>query len=127
MEPVRFSKAPDSAFNWDRPPSDLLQSQLKHFRHLEKKLGLGIDPELGRHLGTENGAAKYIAAITRALRTRGLAGRAASTVAVMPSARAAAPGLSEPLSLAASAAAGASSTSTPSASTPSARKKRKTS
>lgn len=99
MEPVRFTAAPESAFNWDRPPSDLLQSQLKHFRHLEKKLGLAVDPELGRRLGTENGAARYIAAITRALRSRGLAGKGISGVAMMPPPAAAA---SESLSLAAS-------------------------
>lgn len=99
MEPVRFTAAPKSAFNWDRPPSDLLQSQLKHFRHLEKKLGLAVDSELGRRLGTENGAARYIAAVTRALRGRGLAGKGISGVAMMPPPAVAA---SEPLSLAAS-------------------------
>jgi len=103
MEPVRFTAAPKSSFNWDRPPSDLLQSQLKHFKHLEKKLDLGVDPLLGTRLGTENGAAIYIAAITRALRTRALGAKARSGVAVMPPPRSAAP-FSEPLTLAASAA-----------------------
>jgi hypothetical protein len=99
MEPVRVAALPESAFNKHRPPSDLLQSQLKHFRHLEKKLDLGLDPALGKRLGTENGAAIYIAAISRALRSRALAAKEPSGIAVMPSP----PPASEPLSLAASA------------------------
>lgn len=77
MEPIVVPAPPRSAYNHNRRISDLLDSQLKHFQHVEKKSGdFGIDPEIARNIHTEAGAAKYIAAVTTTLRARGVAGTA---------------------------------------------------
>jgi hypothetical protein len=61
---------PKSAFNPSRRVSDLLAGQLKHFQHVALKHGIKIDPALGRDVGTEGGAARYIAEMTRAIRSQ---------------------------------------------------------
>jgi hypothetical protein len=77
VEPIKVPAPPRSAYNHNRPVSDLLLSQLKHFQHVEMKSGdFGIDPEIARSIYTEAGAARYIAAVTTTLRARGLAGTA---------------------------------------------------
>jgi hypothetical protein len=77
MDPVPVPAPPRSAYNPNRRVSDLLYNQLKHFQHVELKRGdLGIDAEIARNIHTEGGAAKYIAAVTTALR-----GKAPSTSA----------------------------------------------
>lgn len=68
MDPVRIIPVPKASFNKNRPISDLLEGQLQHFRHLEQKLDLGLDPALARNAHTEDGCARYIAAMTQALR-----------------------------------------------------------
>ncbi len=86
MDPIEVPAPPRSAYNPNRRVSDLLLGQLSHFQHLEQKHeGLKIDPALGRDIHTEAGAARYIAAITRAL--RGEASAAPAGVAVMPGAK----------------------------------------
>ena len=73
MEPIVVPGPSRSAFNKNRPPSDLLVSQLKYFQHMEEKHEFGLDPVLARDIGTEAGAARYIAAMTRTIRREALA------------------------------------------------------
>ena len=69
MDPILVPAPPRSAYNESRRVSDLLFSQLKHFQHVVQKHGaLGISADLERDLYTEGGAARYIAAVTNALR-----------------------------------------------------------
>ena len=69
MDPIPVPAPPRSAYNENRRVSDLLLSQLKHFQHVAQKRGtLEIPAALSRDIYTEGGAARYIAAVTRALR-----------------------------------------------------------
>jgi hypothetical protein len=69
MNPVPVPAPPRSAYNQNRRVSDLLLSQLKHFQHVQLKRGdLGIPAAMARDIYTEAGAARYIAAMTQALR-----------------------------------------------------------
>ncbi len=69
MDPILVPAPPRSAYNENRRVSDLLFSQLKHFQHVAQKHGaLGIPADLERDMYTEGGAARYIAAVTGALR-----------------------------------------------------------
>ena len=68
MDPIPVPAPPRSAYNPNRRVSDLILGQLKHFQHVEQRHGIeGIDPALSRDIHTEAGAARYIAAITKAL------------------------------------------------------------
>ncbi len=70
MATIPVPAPPKSAFNKNRPISDLLQHQLKHFRHVEAKLPNELHSNMtARDLHTENGAAQYIAHITEALKS----------------------------------------------------------
>jgi hypothetical protein len=73
MEPIKVPSPSPSSFNKHRPPSDLLLSQLKYFQHLDGKHDHGIDPTVSKDVGTEAGAARYIALMTRSIRSRALA------------------------------------------------------
>lgn len=69
MDPILVPAPPRSAYNPNRRVSDLLLSQLKHFQHVALKRGAsGIAPDIARDIYTEAGAARYIAAVSRALR-----------------------------------------------------------
>ena len=69
MNPVLVPAPPRSSYNQNRRVSDLLLSQIRHFQHLELKRGdLGIPADIARDIYTEAGAARYIAAMTHALR-----------------------------------------------------------
>jgi hypothetical protein len=69
VDPILVPAPPRSAYNQNRRVSDLLFSQLKHFQHVAQKNGaLGISADLARDIYTEGGAARYIAAVTSALR-----------------------------------------------------------
>jgi hypothetical protein len=69
VKPILVPAPPRSAYNHNRRVSDLLLSQLKHFQHVELKHGrLEIPSAIARDVYTEAGAARYIAAVTRALR-----------------------------------------------------------
>jgi hypothetical protein len=69
VDPILVPAPPRSAYNQNRRVSDLLFSQLKHFQHVAQKHGaLGIPADLERDMYTEGGAARYIAAVTEALR-----------------------------------------------------------
>lgn len=72
MEPIQVPKPSPTAFNKNRPISDLIRKQIDHFQHIQKKHKIEIDPAAGQDLNTEGGAAKYIAAMTRVLRTQAL-------------------------------------------------------
>jgi hypothetical protein len=69
MEPIRVPQPPAEAFNKNRRVSDLIRAQVNHFKHVEQKLTAEQRksiPQLG--VVTEADAAKYIAAMTSALR-----------------------------------------------------------
>jgi hypothetical protein len=101
MDPIQVPAPPRAAYNPNRRVSDLILGQLKHFQHVETKHGhLGIDPAVARDIHTEAGAARYIAAITRAL--RGQTSAKPAKLATMPAAKVARKPV--PLALAASAA-----------------------
>jgi len=71
VDPISVPAPSRSAYHPNRRVSDLLLSQIKHFQHVEMKRGdLGIDPGIARNIHTEGGAAKYIAAVTMALRSK---------------------------------------------------------
>jgi hypothetical protein len=87
VDPIPVPAPPRSAYNENRRVSDLLFSQLKHFQHVERKHGaLGISAALSRDIHTEGGAARYIAAVTRALRGT-VSPQPAELAAVAPPAR----------------------------------------
>jgi hypothetical protein len=68
MATIRVPAPPPEAFRKDRPISDLVKSQIKHFQHLEHKLQLPLSrPFSPRDLTTEAGASQYIAEVTAAL------------------------------------------------------------
>ena len=81
MEPIRVPAPPPSAFNKGRRISDLIDAQLKHFQHLEKTLKLNLPASIAGDIHTESGAARYIAQITTAIRTRTLGATSAPPVA----------------------------------------------
>jgi len=71
MATIRVPAPPPEAFRKDRPISDLVKSQLKHFQHLEHKLQIHLSkPFTPRDLATEAGASQYIAEVTAALCSR---------------------------------------------------------
>lgn len=68
MDPIRVPGPPPQAFRKNRPVSDLIKSQIKHFQHLEHKLQLTLPTKFSPHdLTTEAAAAQYIAEMTTAL------------------------------------------------------------
>jgi hypothetical protein len=77
MEPIQVPQPSPTAFNKNRPISDLIRKQIEHFQHIQKKHKIKIDPVVGQNLDTEGGAARYITAMTRALRAQALSGAAA--------------------------------------------------
>lgn len=89
MPTILVPAPPASAFNKNRPISDLLAHQLKHFQHMEAKLPNALQSNMApRDLLTENGAAQYIAHITRGLLSVGQSARpAAISKLVRPSGR----------------------------------------
>lgn len=97
MNPIAVPAPPKTAFNKDRPLSDLLHAQIQHFQHVEQKRGIHLDLAQKRDLQTEGGAAHYIASMTRAIRSQSTAksegialvpsaDRPSSTVSTMPQA-----------------------------------------
>ena len=69
MEPIRVPRPPAEAFNKDRPISDLIRAQVAHFKHIEQKFLPAQRRAIPRQgVTTEGEAARYIAAMTLALR-----------------------------------------------------------
>jgi len=69
MAIIRVPAPSPQAFRKNRPISDLVKSQIKHFQHLEHKLQLTLPTKFSPHdLTTEAAAAQYIAEMTTALR-----------------------------------------------------------
>jgi hypothetical protein len=63
--------APDAkAFQKNRRASDLVLSQVKHLQHLVHKHDIPVDAAIAEDIHTEGGAARYIAAVTRAIRSQ---------------------------------------------------------
>lgn len=88
MDTIPVPPPPRSAYNPNRRVSDLLLSQVKHFQHVEMKRGdLGISSEIARDVYTEGGAARYIAAVTRALRGTTATTAQPPTLTVIPTRR----------------------------------------
>jgi hypothetical protein len=87
MDPIRVPAPPKTAFNKQRPMSDLIKWQVRHFKHLEQKLPPESRAALPQHrIITEADAARYIAPMTALLRSRSDAvPAAAKPVAQMPS------------------------------------------
>ena len=83
MEPILVPAPPKSAFNKNRPVSDLLSGQLKHFQHVEHKHGIAIDRASSADLHTEAGAASYILRMTQAIRSQSRS--KSSRTAIVPS------------------------------------------
>lgn len=68
MATIRVPGPPPQAFQKQRPISDLIKAQLKHFQHLEHKLHLTLPTKFSPHdLTTEAAAAQYISEVTAAL------------------------------------------------------------
>jgi hypothetical protein len=92
MEPIFVPKPAKSAFNKNRRVSDLLMGQLKHFQHVEQTSGVEIAAALSRDVHTENGAARYITAMTRAIKAQSAQSKSpmqtASNVIPLPRAQA---------------------------------------
>jgi len=105
VDPISVPAPPRAAYHPNRRVSDLLLSQLKHFQHVEMKRGdLGIDPGIARDIYTEGGAAKYIAAVTIALRGKTSATAAPPKLTIAPAPKPAKKAsISPPLSIAAAA------------------------
>jgi len=68
MQPIRVPRPPKEAFNKDRPVSDLIRSQVEHFRHVENKLSPEQRNALPQgYIRTEHEAAQYVSAMTQLL------------------------------------------------------------
>jgi hypothetical protein len=68
MATIRVPGPPPEAFRKNRPISDLIKSQIRHFQHLEHKLQLTLPTKFSPHdLTTEGAASQYIAEMTAAL------------------------------------------------------------
>jgi len=117
MEPIYVQAPPTSSFNKNRAPSDLLVGQLKHFQHVEHKSGISIDAAMARDIHSEAGAARYILAVTRAIKAQSALRPVG--IAVVPSSkpvdRTIAPDASKGLAIAAGAEASAASLEKPAA------------
>jgi hypothetical protein len=85
MEPILVPGPPKEAFDKNRRMSDLIRKQIEHFKHLEEKLPPDVRATLPQHrIVTEDDAARYIAPMTRLLRTRAKAALAAKAPIPMP-------------------------------------------
>jgi hypothetical protein len=85
MEPILVPGPPKEAFDKNRRMSDLIRKQIEHFKHLEEKLPPDVRATLPQHrIVTEDDAARYIAPMTRLLRTRAKAALAAMAPIPMP-------------------------------------------
>ncbi|MEO6816430.1 MAG: hypothetical protein ABI177_06995 [Edaphobacter sp.] len=89
MATIRVPGPPAEAFRKNRPISDLIKSQIRHFQHLEHKLRLDLPTKFSPHdLTTEGTASKYIAEMTAALRNQAAAApQTAAPIRVLPSQR----------------------------------------
>jgi hypothetical protein len=105
VDPIVVPAPPRSSYNPNRPVSDLIASQIKFFQHIELKRGdLGVDPKIGGNIHTEAGAAQYIGAVTRALRSKSPVAAAAPKPTILSRTKSAKkPPSAEPLSSAAGA------------------------
>lgn len=85
MDPIRVPAPAKAAFNKQRPMSDLIKWQVRHFKHLEQKLAPEHRSKLPQHrIITEDDAARYIAPMTALLRSR-IVPAPATAVVQMPS------------------------------------------
>jgi hypothetical protein len=74
LEPIHVPRPSPEAFNRNRPISDLIKAQLKHLQEVERKLEPGLRSTFEvEKITTESDAARYIAHMTRVLRTRKIA------------------------------------------------------
>ena len=88
MEPIRVPGPPKAAFNKQRPMSDLIKAQVRHFKHLEHKLAPESRTAIPQHhIITEDDAARYIAPMSRLLRSESAASAAVTPFPAKPSAQ----------------------------------------
>jgi hypothetical protein len=74
LDPIRVPKPSPGAFNRNRPVSDLIRAQVRHFQHLEDKLAPQLRSRIpSSEVATESGAARYIAYMTGVLRSEATA------------------------------------------------------
>lgn len=74
MATIHVPAPPASAFHKERPISDLLRGQLRHFEHIESRLPAELRSTIPpRDRLTEDGAARYIAHLTQALQSQAAA------------------------------------------------------
>lgn len=67
---IRVGAPPKSAFNQDRPISDLIRSQIEHLKHVEERLTPEERSTIPTgEIRTEAEAARYIAAMTAVLQS----------------------------------------------------------
>jgi hypothetical protein len=85
MDPIPVPPPSPSAFNKNRPPSDLLQSQLSYFQHLQLRHGHEVPAATAQAVTTEDGAARYIAHMTRLIREKALAEKRGTKAESQPS------------------------------------------
>ena len=68
MTIIAVPKPSKKAMNLDRPVSSLLQAQIKHLQHAERRLPLRYRSEIYTHaIRTEGEAARYIREVTEAI------------------------------------------------------------
>src|ERR1035437_2045465 len=80
MEPIHVPRTPSQAFDKNRRVSDLIRAQTNHLKHVEEKLSPTLRQQIPQHaIVSEEDAARYIAAMTRLLRSQG-----GDSVAQMP-------------------------------------------
>jgi len=71
MEPIHVPRTPSQAFNKNRRVSDLIRAQTNHLKHVEEKLSPTLRQHIPQHaIVSEEDAARYIAAMTRLLRSQ---------------------------------------------------------
>jgi hypothetical protein len=74
MDPIHVPGPPKEAFNKNRRVSDLIRAQVNHLKHIESKLPPSLRQGIPQHpIVTEDDAARYIAPMTRLLRSQAAA------------------------------------------------------
>lgn len=85
MATIHVPAPPATAFHKERPISDLLRGQLRHFEHIESRLPAALRSTIPpRDRLTEDGAARYIAHLTQALQTQAQAAQPVPQPVLVP-------------------------------------------
>ena len=85
MDLIHVPGPPKEAFNKNRCVSDLIRAQVNHLKHIESKLPPSLRQGIPQHpIVTEDDAARYIAPMTRLLRSQAAAAPQAATPSAGP-------------------------------------------